>query len=57
MIDIILKGKISISSENRDKFLRAFDDLLVQNNATYIGTVKSYEFDEVEIVEDEETDN
>lgn len=57
MTDLIFKGKVSLENKQRDNFIRAFNDLLVSYNAQFSGEVKSFEFDDCEIIEDEETSN
>ena len=57
MTDLIFKGKVSLENKQRDSFIRAFNDLLVSYNAQFSGEVKSFEFDDCEIIEDEETSN
>lgn len=57
MTDLIFNGKITISSDKRDEFLRSFNDLLASNNLQFNGTVNAYEFDDCEIIEDEENSN
>ncbi len=57
MTDLIFKGKVSLKNIQRDNFVRAFNDLLTKYDATFSGEVKSFEFDECEIIEDEEIIN
>lgn len=56
MTEIVFKGTISIP-ENEDLFLRDFDALLGAHNASFHGTVKAYQFDDCEIISDEEAGN
>lgn len=54
ILDLVFKGKITISLEKEKDFLKDFEDLLIKHDAYFDGTVKSYEFDECEIIEEVE---
>lgn len=52
IVDLIFAGSISIPKEKVESFTKDFDDLLKTNSAEFNGTIKSYEFDDVEVIED-----
>lgn len=52
ILDLAFKGKVTLSSEKEQDFLKDFEDLLVKHEAYFDGTIRSYEFDECEIVEE-----
>lgn len=54
ILDLVFKGKVTISLEKEKDFLKDFEDLLVKHDGYFDGTIKSYEFDECEIVEEVE---
>lgn len=54
ILDLVFKGKITIALEEEKDFLKDFEDLLVKHNAQFNGTIRSYEFDECEIIEEVE---
>ena len=56
MTEIIFKGKISVP-ENEDLFLKDFDALLGSHSASFHGSIKAYQFDDCEIISDEEAGN
>jgi hypothetical protein len=56
MIDLVLKGKITFKG-SEDKFLEDFGKFLDSHQATFDGTYRVYQFDDCEIISDEETGN
>lgn len=54
MTDIVIKGKIYVP-ENEDLFYEDFDKLLQKHNAHFKGSIKAYQFDDCEIISNEET--
>lgn len=57
MIDLVLKGKICFPENNEDEILRDFDIFLAEHKAHFDGTARVYQFDNCEIVSDEEAGN
>lgn len=56
MVDLVIKGEISIPG-NEDAFCKDFDMILGKHQARFNGTIKVYQFDDCEVVSDEETGN
>ena len=52
ILDLAFKVKVTLPLENEQNFLKDFEDLLVKHEAYFDGTIRSYEFDECEIVEE-----
>ena len=48
ILDLAFKGKVTLPLEKEQNF----EDLLVKHEAYFDGTIRSYEFDECEIVEE-----
>lgn len=53
MVDITINGSITFP-KYPDEFSKDFNDLLSKYSAHFHGRIQSYEFDEAEIVIDEE---
>jgi len=51
--EVIIRG--SVSTKDPKKFINEFNDLLKNTNSTFSGQSFVYEFDDAEIIEDEET--
>lgn len=56
MTDIVIKGKIHVPG-SEDLFCEDFDKLLQRHNAMFDGSIKVYQFDDCEIISNEETGN
>jgi hypothetical protein len=56
MTDIVIKGKIHVPG-SEDLFCEDFDKLLQKHNAMFDGSIKVYQFDDCEIISNEETGN
>ena len=52
ILDLAFKGKVTLSSEKEQDFLKDFEDLLAKHDACFDGTIRSYEFDDCEIIEE-----
>lgn len=52
ILDLAFKGKVTLPLEKEQNFLKDFEDLLVKHEAYFDGIIRSYEFDECEIVEE-----
>lgn len=52
MTDINLRGTISVPNDQEQQFLKDFDEFLQSKGVTFRGKITSFEFDDVEIVED-----
>ena len=55
MVDITFNGVITVPKDH-DQFVKDFNDLLSKYSAYYKGQMRSYEFDEAEVI-DEEVDD
>lgn len=53
MTDLVFKGKVSISDDKEQAFLEDFQHLLTSYKAIFTGNVRSYGFEEAEIITDE----
>ena len=53
MFDIVLKGVISVPNENKDSFVQDLNEFLNSKEAMFRGEIRTYEFDDAEIIEDE----
>lgn len=54
MIDIVFNGAIQINNDQEKTFLEDFDKFLSTHNARFKGTIRAFEFDEAEIIEEVE---
>lgn len=54
MIDISLNGTISIPNEFVDKFIKDLDEFLINHNSQFHGSIRYHEFDDCEIIEENE---
>lgn len=52
MLDFIFNGTISTTNKNKDLFLEDFTKFLQDHNASFKGSLRIDEFDEVEIIND-----
>ena len=52
ILDLAFKGKVTLSSETEQDFLKDFEDLLAKHDAYFDGTIRAYEFDDCEIIEE-----
>lgn len=52
MIDFIFNGTISITTDNKDAFIKDFNQFLTLKDAVFKGVLRTIEFDDAEIVND-----
>ena len=57
MLDVIFKGRVTLDKEQKDEFLRNFQDILNKHNAQFFGECSIFEFDDCEIITDEENND
>lgn len=57
MVDIIIHGKATFQKEQVQEFLKDLDALFVKYETRFHGNIQSYEFEECELIIDEETNN
>lgn len=57
MIQIVFKGKFSFDDSNSSDFIKDVEDLVVKHKGTYVGMISRFQFDDCEIIEDEEDNN
>jgi hypothetical protein len=57
MIQIIFKGKFELEEKNSSAFIQDIENLLKKHNCTFYGSINSFQFDDCEIIADEETTN
>lgn len=52
MTDFVFNGTISITTENKDAFIKDFNKFLESQKATFKGVIRIDEFDDAEIIDD-----
>ena len=52
ILDLAFKGKVNLPLEKEQDLLKDFEDLLAKHDAYFDGTIRSYEFDHCEIIEE-----
>lgn len=56
MVDFVLNGKIILEDYNLNKFQEDFAQLLYKYQTVFKGEIRSYSFEECEIIEPEVSD-